>query len=117
MPIGLLLQRGADLRRDALNVLEIQAAIRPARRTHADEGYLRVEHCLLDVVRGREPLRGNHLGDQLANTGLDDRRDAVVDHPDLALADIHADHVVPFTRQTRRAHAADITETEDADVA
>src|SRR3954468_24354161 len=54
--------------------------------------------------------------DDLVDVLLDDRRVPAVDAIDLGVAHVHADHEVAVVGETRGRDAADVAQSEDADV-
>src|SRR5690606_29603728 len=87
------------------------------RRTHGNEGYLRVPHRLGGVRGGTEAAGGNHLLHQLSNAFLHNGGLAGIDELHLCGAHVHSDHRVAFLREAGSGNTAHVSKTEDANLA
>ena len=77
---GLGLQGRADLLANAFYMIEIQTAVRVARRADANQRDFRVLNCFQCICRGAQASGWNHFFDQLGQTGFDDGTFAAVDN-------------------------------------
>ncbi len=113
--VDFVLERSADLFAHALDVAEFERAVRLARRPHADQRDVGREDRLAHVGGGAHAAALAHLGHEVADAMLDNRRDPLVDHVDLGLVHVHADHLVSFLGEAGGGDAADVAQTENAD--
>ena len=108
-------ERAADFLAHAADVSEIEAAVRLAGRTHADDGKLRTGDRLPGVCRGAEQVILHGFADDAVDVLFNDRRTPIVDEPHLGFVRIHTDDAMPVAGKTPRRHAAYVAKTEDAD--
>ena len=113
--------RGAgELRADLLGHLaheaQVERAIRPGRRPDADQRQLRVAQRVRGVVGRAELPRLHQARHQRVEAGLEHRRATRPERLDLRCGGIDADDGVTVPRERRRAHRADVAETEDRDL-
>lgn len=102
----------SDFLADALDVGQVQAAVRRARRSDADERNVGAFDRFFRCRRRSQASGGNHLGDQLVHARLDDGATAVVDDFDFGRIDIDADDFMPFLGETSRRDATDVAKSE-----
>src|SRR5678816_3586105 len=102
----------ADLLAHALDVFQVDAAIRQARRADADEDEVADAHRLGDVAGRAQPPLADLLFDDLRQVLLDDRRAPGVDEVDLAALGIDADDVMALFCQASGGYGPDVAEPQ-----
>ena len=82
-----------QLARHAAHEIQIEPARRVRRRAHAHDGQFGVRDRVGAALRGAQPAVGLRGLEQLVQTRLDDRRNAVVEVRHLRRMHVHADDV------------------------
>src|SRR5205085_3675245 len=100
---------------DALDIAQVDAAVRLARRADAHEHEVGVAHRILDDGGRMQPACLHLLGDDLAEILFDDRRASFVDEIDLGALRIDADDFVAFLCQQASGYGPDVSEPQHAD--
>jgi len=109
---GLVFQRLADLLADALEVLQVEAAVAAARRADAQERHLALPHRVRRIGGGAKASLRYVLRQQLVEARLDDRAAARVDRRNLVGVHVDADDIVPIAGKRRGRHTSHVPETE-----
>src|SRR5262245_16692734 len=100
----------ADLLRNRLDRLQIQAAVSVARRADADKRHLRVEYRLHRIRRRSEAAVSMTFLDQFRQALLYNRTLACIDHCNFLGIDIDSDNLLAAFCQTRRRNTSDVTQ-------
>src|SRR6185312_9685564 len=111
----LLVQVATDLDAQAAQDVDVELAVSIPRRADADHGQIGVGDALGAGGGGLEPAALDGLSQQDIEARFHNRRHAGVDHGHLLGVHVHADDLMASLRETRRAHAADVAESEYAD--
>ena len=93
---------------------DVQGAVGPARRPHADQGHVRVVHRLLRGSGGPQAARPDHLRHQVTEARLHHRRVAPVDQGHLVRVHVHPHDLVARPGQAGTGDATHVPEAHDA---
>jgi hypothetical protein len=108
-------ERIADFLAHAAHVLEVDAAVRQARRADAHQAEIGLAHGVREPGGGAQ-LSGRDLGgDDRPDVGFDDRRFSGVDELDLGALRVDADDFVTVSCKAGRGDGTDVPEPQHAD--
>jgi hypothetical protein len=110
--VALGFERVADLLAHTLEIGQVEAAVAPARRAHADERQISGGHGFGGVGRGTERATRRAVPDQFVEAAFHDRAAPFVQARDFVGIDVHTDDRVAISGEGGRRHAADVTQPE-----
>ncbi|MNH14917.1 hypothetical protein D3C79_745190 [compost metagenome] len=116
MAAALVAQGHADFATHRFHVDQVQVTVFLARRADAQQRHLGRQHGGLNISGAAQAAMIHAIEQQLLKPGFDNRRFALVDHVDLGLRNVDAQHLVAAGGQTAGTHGTHITQSKNTDV-